>query len=60
MAQQWLSRMLGLLFFYWYALFSFLLYLGLSIRSREFFRKDTEKDKLQYEIGTRTALGLHR
>lgn len=52
MAQDLISKVVGLILFYYYALFSFFLYLGLSLKSKEFFRKDTEKDKLQFEIGT--------
>jgi hypothetical protein len=59
MAQFIFAELLGFLAYYSFAVFNCALYLGLSLYSREFFRKDTEKDKNQYAIGrTRPILGV--
>lgn len=51
MAQHPVVRLLGYVAYYWFAILNYFLYIGLSIQSREFFRKDTEQDKNQYLIG---------
>jgi hypothetical protein len=51
MARSSLDRLVTNLAFYSYGIFSLLLYLALSLRSGEFFRKFSEKDTLQYAIG---------
>ena len=52
MARTILDRLVSNLAFYSFGIFSFFLYLVLSLRSGEFFRKFSEKDRLQYDIGT--------
>ncbi len=52
MARALLDRLVSGLAFYSFAIFCYLLYLFLSLRSGEFFRKFGEKEKLQYAIGT--------
>ncbi len=51
MAQSTLLRLLSLVAYYWFACLNYFLYLGLSLHSGEFFRRDTEHDKNQYAIG---------
>ena len=60
MARPFIDRLVANLAFYSYALFSWLLYLALSLKSGEFFRKFTEKDKLQYEIGEQEYHGVYQ
>lgn len=55
MTRALLDRLVGSLAFYSFAIFSLCLYLFLSLRSGEFFRKFSEKDILQYKIGKWTS-----
>ena len=55
MARTLVDRLVGGVAFYSFAIFSFCLYVFLSMRSGEFFRKFSEKDILQYKIGNRAS-----
>lgn len=55
MARTHLDHLVSNLAFYSFAIFCLCLYLFLSVRSGEFFRKFSEKDILQYKIGNRAS-----
>lgn len=58
MARTFLDRLIANTAFYTYGLFSLFLYLYLAVRSGEFFRKFSEQDNLQYEIGEHNQFSM--
>jgi pimeloyl-ACP methyl ester carboxylesterase len=52
MASSFVKHLLGRVSFYFFAIFNWFLFLGLSIKTGTFFTRDSEQDKLQYAIGT--------
>lgn len=51
MASSFVRQLVGKVSFYSFGLFNYFLFLGLFIKNGTFFKKDTEQDKLQYDIG---------
>jgi hypothetical protein len=51
MASSFVRQLIGQIVFYAFGLFNYFLFLGLFIKNGTFFKKDTEQDKLQYDIG---------
>ncbi|KAK5272300.1 hypothetical protein LTR96_001930 [Exophiala xenobiotica] len=56
MASSFVRQLIGQIVFYAFGLFNYFLFLGLFIKNGTFFKKDTEQDKLQYDIGMAKAL----
>jgi len=50
MASSFVRQLVGKVSFYSFGLFNYFLFLGLFIKNGTFFKKDTEQDKLQYDI----------
>lgn len=51
MAPPFLRRLLGRVSYYSFGIFNWFLFLGLFMKNGTYFKKDSEKDRLQFAIG---------